>query len=417
MPYTISASFGPALRNNRASIPIRTSVARTIRPITTIILLDIFLASLLSKPLRTAKPLLPCIAGRLAAEQPMFKLFPPSHVRHTLCAPHHNHLRAPVNRLAVFGTHHRRPAGAVLRIQHLAHAALRYPAAQLADHANDVRVRRLQRLLSRQQHAAQKPEHHRRARNPADRRQQQHQRIRENTAVMQQISRASKPAQKRHHRKPVQRRHLRRMMRSGLHCRALMRSTDMVRSADMVRRAHRMMSEVHPYVPEVQMPKPAQKRHQAQHQPYTKTRQIDRFPSEGNHRFDPPRFACELFTPFPCEPLPCEPLPEPLPEILPRAALFSRTGSGETSSGVLRAEGIDPPSGRKTSSSRSLNDGVSKILSSSSRQLRESSCCAIASSARRSSGSRRKRSAPPISQRSSFSSSVVCARRSLSSSA
>jgi hypothetical protein len=128
------------------------------------------------------------------------------------------------------------------------------------------------------------------------------------------------------------------------------------------------MPEVHPDMTEVQMPKPAQKREQAQHQPNTKTRQIDRFPIESDHRFDPPRLPCKLFAPF--EPAPFDPLPF---NPWPRALLFSPPGSGDTSSGIFRAGGVAPGSGRNSSSNRSLNDGVSKILSSNKRQRRESS--------------------------------------------
>src|SRR5215472_2436964 len=106
---------------------------------------------------------------------------------------------------------------------------------------------------------------------------------------MQQIARASEQAQKRHNREAVQRRHVRRTPRT-------------------VVTAHMMMPGVKADVPEVQMPEAAEERQQAQHQAHAETRQINRLPIEGDHRFDPPRFPFEsLLEPLPFTPSPRAP--------------------------------------------------------------------------------------------------------------
>ena len=101
------------------------------------------------------------------------------------------------------------------------------------------------------------------------------------------------------------------------------------------------MSHVQPYVPEVQMSEAAEERQQAQHQAHAKTRQINRLPIEGDHRFDPPRLPLELFNSFAsrahhsCAPRESSSPPQP-------AAV----------SAAVRQSNLS--SGRNTSSSRSL---------------------------------------------------------------
>src|SRR5579875_3308285 len=100
---------------------------------------------------------------------------------------------------------------------------------------------------------------------------------------MQQISCAAKPAQKRHNREAVQRRHLCCMVCSGAQPRSMMRSG--------------VRTKVKSQMAEVQMTEAAEEREHAQHQPHTKTRQVDRIPIQvsEDHRFAPPRLLCDPF--------------------------------------------------------------------------------------------------------------------------
>src|SRR5665213_940389 len=230
----MSASLGPALRYILAIETSKMRMAGTPNPIKTIVTFGIspFRSSYKTCCLQAwessvesasaGRPLIlsiglilrrriahPRLFFRFVGHQTVLEGVPAAHVRDSPLIAHHHHFGAAFDGCSIIGTHGHGAARAVLRKDDFAHPLHRNTAAETTNHACHVGVRGLQRFLHREQHPRHEPEHEPGCTKTAEQGKAQHQRRYTDAVAMQQITRAAKPAEKRHQCKPVEgRRHV-----------------------------------------------------------------------------------------------------------------------------------------------------------------------------------------------------------------